>query len=140
MYFYRALLFLELGNQDAAVQDAALAAAVKLPRNLISDRTKVLAVALGSARDDLRTRAVIALGDAGYEADDAAAILAACMNDGSPLVRFEAACEIARLAEAVGADVCSVYLNDYDNRRHILQATDGLRPEAVGRFVGQRRA
>jgi phosphotransferase system enzyme I (PtsP) len=40
---------------------------------------------------------------------------------------------VGRVKEAVGADVCSVYLNDYDNRRHILQATDGLRPEAVGR-------
>jgi phosphotransferase system, enzyme I, PtsP len=40
---------------------------------------------------------------------------------------------VGRVKEAVGADVCSVYLNDYDNRRHVLQATDGLRPEAVGR-------
>ena len=40
---------------------------------------------------------------------------------------------VQRVKETVGADVCSVYLNDYDNRRHILQATDGLRPAAVGR-------
>ena len=40
---------------------------------------------------------------------------------------------VRRVKESVGADVCSVYLNDYDNRRHILQATDGLRPAAVGR-------
>ncbi len=33
---------------------------------------------------------------------------------------------------AVVADVCSVYLTDFEKRRHILQATDGLRPEAVG--------
>ncbi|MGE5153264.1 MAG: phosphoenolpyruvate--protein phosphotransferase [Bdellovibrio bacteriovorus] len=40
---------------------------------------------------------------------------------------------VGRVKEAVGADVCSVYLNDYEHRRHVLQATDGLRPEAVGR-------
>lgn len=40
---------------------------------------------------------------------------------------------VRRVKEAVGADVCSVYLNDYESRRHILQATDGLRPESVGR-------
>ncbi len=40
---------------------------------------------------------------------------------------------VRRVKQAVGADVCSVYLNDFENRRHVLQATDGLRPEAVGR-------
>ncbi len=40
---------------------------------------------------------------------------------------------VRRVKQAVSADVCSVYLNDFDNRRHVLQATDGLRPEAVGR-------
>ena len=40
---------------------------------------------------------------------------------------------VRRVKEAVGADVCSVYLNDFDNRRHILQATDGLNQAAVGR-------
>jgi phosphotransferase system enzyme I (PtsP) len=34
--------------------------------------------------------------------------------------------------EAVHADVCSVYLTDFDTREHVLQATDGLRQEAVG--------
>jgi phosphotransferase system enzyme I (PtsP) len=40
---------------------------------------------------------------------------------------------VRRVKDAVGADVCSVYLNDFDNRRHVLQASDGLRPESVGR-------
>lgn len=40
---------------------------------------------------------------------------------------------VRRVKQAVSADVCSVYLNDFENHRHILQATDGLRPEAVGR-------
>jgi len=33
---------------------------------------------------------------------------------------------------AVEADVCSVYLTDSDRREHVLQATAGLRAEAVG--------
>ncbi len=40
---------------------------------------------------------------------------------------------VKRVKEAVGADVCSVYLNDFENRRHVLHATDGLRQRAVGR-------
>jgi len=40
---------------------------------------------------------------------------------------------VRRVKETVGADVCSVYLTDSNTREHILQATDGLRPEAVGR-------
>jgi phosphotransferase system enzyme I (PtsP) len=40
---------------------------------------------------------------------------------------------VRRVKEAVKADVCSVYLNDYENRRHILQATDGLPQASVGR-------
>lgn len=53
--------------------------------------------------------------------------------DNAPDLEQALAVIVGRVKEAVGADVCSVYLNDYDNRRHILQATDGLRPEAVGR-------
>ena len=33
----------------------------------------------------------------------------------------------------VGADVCSVYLTDFEAREHVLHATEGLQPEAVGR-------
>ena len=40
---------------------------------------------------------------------------------------------VRRVKQAVGADVCSVYLNDYENRRHVLHATDGLHTDAVGR-------
>jgi phosphotransferase system enzyme I (PtsP) len=39
---------------------------------------------------------------------------------------------VSRVKEAIGADVCSVYLTDSSNREHILLATDGLHPEAVG--------
>jgi len=40
---------------------------------------------------------------------------------------------VERVKQTVGADVCSVYLTDSERREHVLQATDGLRPEAVGR-------
>ncbi|MCF1182816.1 phosphoenolpyruvate--protein phosphotransferase [Marichromatium gracile] len=40
---------------------------------------------------------------------------------------------VQRVKLAVGADVCSVYLNDFDKRHHVLQASDGLRAAAVGR-------
>ncbi|EXJ15476.1 phosphoenolpyruvate--protein phosphotransferase [Imhoffiella purpurea] len=40
---------------------------------------------------------------------------------------------VGRVKQAVGADVCSVYLNDFENHRHVLQATEGLRADAVGR-------
>ncbi len=40
---------------------------------------------------------------------------------------------VTRVREAVGADVCSVYLTDTQNREHVLMATEGLRPEAVNR-------
>jgi phosphotransferase system enzyme I (PtsP) len=53
--------------------------------------------------------------------------------DNAPDLEQALAVIVGRVKEAVGADVCSVYLNDYENRRHVLQATDGLRPEAVGR-------
>ncbi|MGB5832445.1 MAG: phosphoenolpyruvate-utilizing N-terminal domain-containing protein, partial [Thiohalocapsa sp.] len=40
---------------------------------------------------------------------------------------------VREVKQAVEADVCSVYLTDTDNREHVLQATDGLRADAVGR-------
>ncbi len=40
---------------------------------------------------------------------------------------------VREVKQAVGADVCSVYLTDAESREHVLQATDGLQPEAVGR-------
>jgi phosphotransferase system enzyme I (PtsP) len=39
---------------------------------------------------------------------------------------------VCHVKRAVRADVCSVYLTDFDTREHVLQATDGLRQEAVG--------
>jgi phosphotransferase system enzyme I (PtsP) len=39
--------------------------------------------------------------------------------------------ELAR--EAINADVCSVYLTDFDTRSHTLQATVGLNQDAVGK-------
>jgi phosphotransferase system enzyme I (PtsP) len=53
--------------------------------------------------------------------------------DNAPDLEQALAIIVRRVKEAVGADVCSVYLNDFDHRRHILQATDGLNQAAVGR-------
>lgn len=39
---------------------------------------------------------------------------------------------VARVKEAMHADVCSVYLADNQRREYVLMATDGLRPDAVG--------
>ena len=48
---------------------------------------------------------------------------------------LEAALEVivTRVKGAIGADVCSVYLTDFEERAHVLMATDGLRKEAVGK-------
>ncbi|MEY6431748.1 phosphoenolpyruvate--protein phosphotransferase [Thioalkalicoccus limnaeus] len=40
---------------------------------------------------------------------------------------------VQSVKQVVGADVCSVYLTDFDSREHVLQATDGLAAGAVGR-------
>jgi len=40
---------------------------------------------------------------------------------------------VKRVTEAVNTDVCSVYLTDFEQRRHVLRATAGLRQEAVGK-------
>jgi phosphotransferase system enzyme I (PtsP) len=40
---------------------------------------------------------------------------------------------VQRVKRAINADVCSVYLTDFETREHVLQATDGLRPEAIGK-------
>lgn len=37
------------------------------------------------------------------------------------------------LRESIQADVCSVYLTDFDNHRHVLRATVGLNREAIGK-------
>ncbi|WP_246345066.1 hypothetical protein [endosymbiont of Lamellibrachia barhami] len=33
---------------------------------------------------------------------------------------------VTRVKKAVGADVCSVYLTDFERREHVLRATEGL--------------
>ncbi len=40
---------------------------------------------------------------------------------------------VTRVKKAVGADVCSVYLTDFERREHVLRATEGLQSAAVGK-------
>ncbi|KOR30958.1 phosphoenolpyruvate-protein phosphotransferase [Achromatium sp. WMS2] len=40
---------------------------------------------------------------------------------------------VHRVKQFIAADVCSVYLNDFEHMEHVLMATDGLRPEAIGK-------
>lgn len=40
---------------------------------------------------------------------------------------------VQRVKQAIEADVCSVYLTDFEQRKHVLMATQGLRQEAVGK-------
>jgi len=40
---------------------------------------------------------------------------------------------VQRVKQAIKVDVCSVYLTDFEQRRHVLRATHGLRQSAVGR-------
>jgi len=40
---------------------------------------------------------------------------------------------VTQVKQAIEVDVCSVYLTDFERRDHVLMATDGLRPEAVGK-------
>lgn len=40
---------------------------------------------------------------------------------------------VQRVKHAMAVDVCSVYLTDPDGEQHVLMATDGLNPEAVGK-------
>ena len=39
---------------------------------------------------------------------------------------------VRRVKQAIGAEVCSVYLRDPDSQELVLMASDGLRPEAIG--------
>lgn len=39
---------------------------------------------------------------------------------------------VARVKQAMRADVCSVYLTNVQRKEHVLMASDGLNPEAVG--------
>lgn len=40
---------------------------------------------------------------------------------------------VRRVKQAIDVDVASVYLTDFQLQRHVLMATDGFNPEAVGR-------
>lgn len=40
---------------------------------------------------------------------------------------------VERVRETMGVDVCTVYLTDQATRTHVLMATEGLNPNAVGR-------
>lgn len=40
---------------------------------------------------------------------------------------------VRRVKAAIQADVCSVYLTDFETREHVLMATEGLLPDAVGK-------
>lgn len=41
---------------------------------------------------------------------------------------------VSHVKQAMLVDVCSVYLNDEERQRHVLMATDGYNPGAVGEF------
>jgi phosphotransferase system, enzyme I, PtsP len=53
--------------------------------------------------------------------------------DRAPSLDAALAVLVHEVKDAIGADVCSVYLTDPDRREHVLLATDGLPPDAVGR-------
>lgn len=40
---------------------------------------------------------------------------------------------VEQVKQATHSDVCSIYLTDFERRRHVLRATRGLRQQAVGR-------
>jgi len=54
------------------------------------------------------------------------------VND-APDLRAALEIIVHRVKQAVGADVCSIYLTDFDKEEHVLRATDGLRLQAVDR-------
>jgi phosphotransferase system enzyme I (PtsP) len=53
--------------------------------------------------------------------------------DRSPALDAALDIVVRDVKQAIGADVCSVYLTDAGRREHVLMATDGLSPKAVGR-------
>ncbi|MBK7543936.1 MAG: phosphoenolpyruvate--protein phosphotransferase [Candidatus Competibacteraceae bacterium] len=40
---------------------------------------------------------------------------------------------VTQVKAAIHTDVCSVYISDHARREHVLMATDGLRPSAIGK-------
>ncbi len=53
--------------------------------------------------------------------------------NGAPNLESALGIIVSRVKAAVKADVCSVYLHDEQTSEYVLMATDGLRPEAVGK-------
>lgn len=53
--------------------------------------------------------------------------------DRAPALDAALAVVVREVKQAIGADVCSVYLTDAARREHVLMATDGLPPDSVGR-------
>ena len=53
--------------------------------------------------------------------------------DKAPSLDAALAVLVCEVKQAIGADVCSVYLTDQDRREHVLLASDGLPADAVGR-------
>jgi len=53
--------------------------------------------------------------------------------DKAPSLDAALAVLVREVKQAIGADVCSVYLTDPARREHVLMATDGLPADAVGR-------
>jgi phosphotransferase system enzyme I (PtsP) len=53
--------------------------------------------------------------------------------DRAPALDAALAVVVHEVKQAIGADVCSVYLTDAARREHVLMATDGLPPDSVGR-------
>ncbi|MBK1633024.1 phosphoenolpyruvate--protein phosphotransferase [Thiohalocapsa halophila] len=53
--------------------------------------------------------------------------------DRAPALDAALAVVVREVKQAIGADVCSVYLTDANRREHVLMATDGLPPDSVGR-------
>jgi phosphotransferase system enzyme I (PtsP) len=62
-------------------------------------------------------------------------VLHRIVQEVSAATSLEAALKVivTRVKSAIGADVCSVYLTNFEERTHVLMATDGLRQEAVGK-------
>ncbi|WP_295881236.1 phosphoenolpyruvate--protein phosphotransferase [uncultured Thiohalocapsa sp.] len=54
--------------------------------------------------------------------------------DRAPALDAALAVVVRDVKQAIGADVCSVYLTDTARREHVLMATDGLPPASVGRI------
>ncbi len=52
--------------------------------------------------------------------------------DSAPNLENALAVLVRRTREVMGADVCTVYFTDEDDRRHVIAATDGLSSRVVG--------